>query len=112
MSKIGAAALAVVLALCGLAIIGLEARTANAQEARAQVVTSGPDAPIEQGDYVNRDGAAVHQPAHTVSGHPPIGATAECQDGSFSYSAHHRGACSRHGGVLRWLEATTGDGNL
>ncbi|MEJ2668459.1 MAG: DUF3761 domain-containing protein [Deinococcales bacterium] len=32
----------------------------------------------------------------------PAGATAECKDGTFSYSQHHRGACSRHGGVLAW----------
>ena len=27
------------------------------------------------------------------------GATALCNDGSYSYAAHHQGACSRHGGV-------------
>lgn len=27
------------------------------------------------------------------------GATAKCNDGTYSYAAHHRGACSRHGGV-------------
>lgn len=30
---------------------------------------------------------------------PGGGATALCKDGSFSYAAHHQGACSRHGGV-------------
>jgi Protein of unknown function (DUF3761) len=29
----------------------------------------------------------------------PGGATALCNDGTFSYAAHHQGACSRHGGV-------------
>ena len=33
----------------------------------------------------------------------PAGATAECRDGSYSYSAHRRGTCSHHGGVKRWL---------
>lgn len=33
----------------------------------------------------------------------PEGATARCKDGSFSHSQHHRGACSRHGGVDAWL---------
>ena len=32
-------------------------------------------------------------PAH------PAGATAKCNDGTFSYSAHHSGSCSHHGGV-------------
>lgn len=31
------------------------------------------------------------------------GATAECRDGTYSYSAHRRGTCSHHGGVKRWL---------
>jgi tetratricopeptide (TPR) repeat protein len=34
---------------------------------------------------------------------PPAGATAECEDNTFSYSSHRRGACSNHGGVKRWL---------
>lgn len=30
--------------------------------------------------------------------------TAKCRDGSASYSAHHSGACSHHGGVAQWLD--------
>lgn len=30
------------------------------------------------------------------------GATAKCNDGSLSYSAHRRGTCSHHGGVAVW----------
>jgi hypothetical protein len=29
----------------------------------------------------------------------PAGATAKCNDGTFSYSAHHSGTCSHHRGV-------------
>jgi hypothetical protein len=29
----------------------------------------------------------------------PSGATAKCNDGAYSFAAHHQGACSRHGGV-------------
>jgi hypothetical protein len=32
--------------------------------------------------------------------------TAKCKDGSLSYSEHHTGACSRHGGVEEWLDGT------
>jgi hypothetical protein len=30
-------------------------------------------------------------------------ATAVCMDGTYSYAAHHQGACSWHGGVAQWL---------
>lgn len=33
----------------------------------------------------------------------PAGATAECRDGTFSFSQNRRGTCSHHGGVRRWL---------
>lgn len=35
----------------------------------------------------------------TVAAGPPAGATALCNDGTYSYSTHHRGTCSHHGGV-------------
>ena len=31
------------------------------------------------------------------------GATAQCKDGTYSHAKNHRGACSRHGGVGKWL---------
>ncbi len=31
--------------------------------------------------------------------------TARCADGTFSYSAHHQGTCSHHGGVAQWLDS-------
>jgi hypothetical protein len=33
----------------------------------------------------------------------PEGATAECRDGTYSFSQNRRGTCSHHGGVKRWL---------
>jgi hypothetical protein len=32
----------------------------------------------------------------------PSGGTAECNDGTISYAAHHQGACSWHRGVYAW----------
>ena len=58
---------------------------------------------IEQGDYINSDGQDVHSPAHTRSGNAPDGASAKCRDGTYSFSQHRRGTCSRHGGVAEWL---------
>ena len=33
----------------------------------------------------------------------PGGATAKCRDNSMSFSKHHSGTCSRHGGVAQWF---------
>lgn len=37
---------------------------------------------------------------------PPAGATAQCRDGTYSYSQHHSGTCSYHGGVAKWLDGS------
>ena len=34
----------------------------------------------------------------------PIGAIAQCKDGMYSHAANHRGACSRHKGVAKFLK--------
>lgn len=53
--------------------------------------------------YTNRDGNTVHAPARSLSGKAPEGATARCRDGTYSFSRHRSGTCSRHGGVADWL---------
>ncbi|WP_432141933.1 DUF3761 domain-containing protein [Streptomyces sp. bgisy084] len=35
----------------------------------------------------------------------PAGASARCNDGTYSYSAHRRGTCSHHHGVAVWLRS-------
>jgi hypothetical protein len=34
---------------------------------------------------------------------PLDNATAQCRDGTYSFSQHHQGTCSHHGGVSGWL---------
>ena len=51
--------------------------------------------------YVNVDGNTIHGPV-TASVAPP-GATAKCNDGTWSSSQHRSGTCSRHHGVAEWL---------
>ncbi|MFF4653586.1 DUF3761 domain-containing protein [Streptomyces sp. NPDC001380] len=51
--------------------------------------------------------AAAHCAHHTTgtcaANRPhPRGATAQCKDGTYSYSAHFRGTCSHHRGVRYW----------
>ena len=53
--------------------------------------------------YTNRQGEAVRRPVRTLSNQAPPGASAQCRDGSYSFSAHRRGTCSHHGGVAQWL---------
>lgn len=48
--------------------------------------------------YTNVDGYHVRSPSSD-----PAGASAQCTDGSYSYSMHRQGTCSHHGGVARWL---------
>lgn len=54
--------------------------------------------------YTNVDGNTVHAPAYSENNQAPDGATAQCKDGSYSFSQNHSGTCSHHGGVSRWLE--------
>lgn len=53
------------------------------------------------GYYRNSAGHCVHRPVQ--SQRPPAGATAQCRDGTYSFSQSRRGTCSHHGGVARWL---------
>lgn len=52
--------------------------------------------------YTNSKGEKIQSPTYYTS--PPAGATAECRDGTFSFSQSRRGTCSHHGGVKRWLK--------
>ncbi|WP_156688059.1 DUF3761 domain-containing protein [Mycobacterium sp. Marseille-P9652] len=95
------------------------------------IVTSGPSTSLANcgtGYYKNSDGQCIPHPspgqpsngtpglpANGVPGlvgsdgpatgpsGPPPGATARCRDGDYSYSTHHTGTCSGHGGVSQWL---------
>lgn len=58
-------------------------------------ITCGPDS------YINVSGHCVPRPRRSPT--PPAGATARCRDGTYSFSEHRSGTCSRHGGVGQWL---------
>lgn len=53
--------------------------------------------------YINKYGQDVHSPSKSVSGTAPLGASAQCRDGTYSFSEHHQGTCSHHGGVAEWM---------
>ena len=77
---------------------------------QAPPVQAPPAPPVQQapppadcgGDYyINSSGNCVHRPEQAPAA--PAGATAQCTDGSYSFSQHRRGTCSYHGGVAQWL---------
>lgn len=80
----------------GCVVIGTYAKAAPAS-------VTGTAPTIGRGFYTNRQGEAVRRPKRTLSSQAPPGASAQCRDGSYSFSAHRRGTCSHHGGVARWL---------
>ncbi|HEY5221143.1 MAG TPA: DUF3761 domain-containing protein, partial [Candidatus Paceibacterota bacterium] len=55
---------------------------------------------VAKSSYLNVNGVSVHSPVHQQI--VPYGATAQCRDGTYSFSLHRSGTCSHHGGVKRW----------
>jgi hypothetical protein len=55
----------------------------------------------DNGTYVNSQGQTVKRPENCTTA--PEGATAQCRDGTYSFSKNRRGTCSHHGGVAKWL---------
>lgn len=71
--------------------------TTSAPAAASQPATDCPN-----GSYINSSGNSVCSP-YASSGGPPAGATAQCNDGTYSMSQHRQGTCSGHGGVAQFL---------
>jgi hypothetical protein len=69
-------------------VIGLAAQTGNALAYNCN-----------DNHYVNSSGHVVHSPSCGEEHGKP---TADCRDGSVSFSEHHQGTCSHHGGVAHW----------
>jgi len=74
---------------------------ANSSAASSTKPNTGKVNCTSNGTYVNSKGQTVPRPEN-CSG-PPKGATAQCRDGSYSFSTSRRGTCSHHGGVAKWL---------
>jgi large subunit ribosomal protein L22e/Meckel syndrome type 1 protein len=45
---------------------------------------------------------APKKAAASTEDHNPVGAIAQCKDGTYSHARNRTGACSRHGGVAKW----------
>lgn len=69
-----------------------------------EVITQGTKVPTpicNNGTYVNSAGNTVCSPYSSST--TPSGATAQCVDGTYSFSQSRSGTCSHHGGVSIWL---------
>lgn len=68
----------------------------------ASRASAPPASASSRGDtYTNVDGNQIERPVAAAS--QPAGATAKCKDGTWSFSQHHSGTCSGHGGVAQFL---------
>lgn len=81
---------------------GRETETYNASSQPTTTTTvQRSEESCTNGTYVNSAGNTVCRPEEAASA--PAGATAECADGTYSFSESRSGTCSHHGGVARWL---------
>lgn len=69
--------------------------------APAPAPAPAPSTNCPNGTYVNSQGNTVCSPYSSPSA--PAGATAQCADGTYSFSQSRSGTCSHHGGVAQWL---------
>lgn len=92
------------IALIGLALAtaALGAPTAQARDHHGHSRSVREASLTSHGHYRNVSGHTVHSPSRTVTGRAPAHWTAQCGDGSYSFSEHHQGTCSHHGGVSAW----------
>lgn len=88
--------------LARLAVIALALFTASHAHAYSSYAEPSESDLDNHQTYRNHHGNTVHSPAHSRSGQIPPGATAQCRDGTYSFSQHRSGTCSRHGGVAVW----------
>jgi Protein of unknown function (DUF3761) len=92
-----------VLALATVSLALLSAQTpqpSSTQPTQQQKEKPHPKC-TDNGTYVNSKGETVKRPENCAA--VPQGATAQCGDGSYSFSQSRRGTCSHHGGVAKWL---------
>jgi hypothetical protein len=81
------------------------ARSPLAQPSTDPFTRSGPreDQLESHKHYVNSAREVVHSPSRSKDGAVAPGASAQCRDGTYSFSRSRRGTCSHHGGVAVWL---------
>jgi hypothetical protein len=89
-----------VLTLAAMLLPALSAQTPQQPSQPNQSTQQQPKC-TDTGTHVNSQGQTVKRPENCSTA--PQGATAQCRDGSYSFSQNRRGTCSHHGGVAKWL---------
>jgi Protein of unknown function (DUF3761)/Glucodextranase, domain B len=77
------------------------AEVAERKAAKAAPIAAKAAPICTNGTYVNSAGNTVCSPEQSPTA--PAGATAQCEDGTYSFSESRSGTCSHHGGVAKWL---------
>ncbi len=80
------------------------AKTSSTVRAPKPAKTSAPSTTAaEPAEPEPAPAPATKTPTKTATG-SAANATAKCKDGTLSYSKHHSGTCSHHGGVAEWYK--------
>ena len=76
----------------------------NAEEQNAQLVSQISGLQTQNRQLQDKLNASIASSQLSLPNVPSSGngATAKCVDGTLSFAANHRGACSHHGGVAEW----------
>lgn len=85
------------------ALAGNANKTACKTAAASAPAPAAPAAPAARATSISRS-TSTHSVSRSTTGNAagPNGATAICNDGTYSHSAHHSGSCSHHGGVKQF----------
>jgi Protein of unknown function (DUF3761) len=90
-----------VAALAAILLTSLFSQTPQPSRTQPQEQQKSQPICTDNGTYLNGKGERVKRPENCSAA--PQGATAQCRDGSYSFSKSRRGTCSHHGGVVKWL---------
>jgi hypothetical protein len=76
------------------------AKSAKSSSKSAATPPAATAASVKSASPAKKDVAA----AKSNNDKDAAGATAQCKDGTYSHAASHSGACSKHGGVAKFLK--------
>ena len=79
-------------------------KAADAGSEKAAKADKKADKAVTTATAKAKKAAAKAEKAEEKADNDANGATAQCKDGTYSHAASHQGACSKHGGVAKFLK--------